>query len=197
MSEFLSVLTRQQFNGRSRLIAILGVHYGIGKHVLKVGVTNTVKAITVCIMPFGVSNIGPAMADFRAQITFALELIYVICHLAIKLSLLFLYRAVLTLRNPRFKAAWYAVGAYVLAFTAASILWYLFQCTPIHYFWDGVNGLKQGHCVNLKAEVLSVAVLNALADVLLLILPIPTLWNLQLPLKQRVGLCMVFFLGTL
>lgn len=180
-----------------KLTTILDVHHGIGKHVLRVGLTNTVKTLTVGIMLFWVPDIGPAIADVRAQITFALELIYNICHLAIKVSLLFLYRAVLTLNNPRFKAAWYAIGAYVLAFTVASMFGSLFQCTPIHYVWDRAYGRMQGHCVNLKVEVLATAVLNALADVLLLILPIPTLWNLQLPLKQRFGLCIIFLLGIL
>ncbi len=143
------------------------------------------------------SQCWPAVAEFRAQIVFALELIYNICHLAIKLSLLFLYRAVLTFNNPRFKAAWYAIGAYVLAFTVTTIFGTLFQCTPMHYGWDRIYGRMKGHCVDLKAEVSSTAVLNAVGDVLLLILPIPTLWNLQLPLKQRIGLCMIFLLGIL
>ena len=55
----------------------------------------------------------------------------------------------------------------------------------------------QGSCVNLKAEVVAIAALNTLADVALLVLLIPLLWNLQMPLKKRLELCVIFLLGTL
>ena len=179
------------------LITRLGVHYGTGKHVLRVGIDKTVKIIAVRIWlpnPWIMALTDLALTQ---QVTFALQLNYTLCHLAIKTSLLFLYRAVLTLNNPRFKLAWYAVGAYVLAFTFTSILVTLLQCTPIHYGWDRFSRPMQGHCVNLKAEVLATSVLNTLGDVALLILPIPTLWNLQMPLKQRLGLVVMFLLGIL
>lgn len=182
---------------RFTLTATLGVHYGTGKHVLKVGIDNTVKIVSVRIWQLGLSYMALTDIALEQQITFALELIYNFCHLAIKISLLFLYRAVLTLNNPRFKIAWYAIGAYVVAFAIATMFGALLQCTPIHYGWDRLYGRMQGRCVDLKAEVLSTAVLNTLADVALLILPIPTLWNLQMPLKQKLGLCVIFLLGIL
>ena len=125
---------------------------------------------------------------------------YTFCHLAIKTSLLFLYRAVLTLNNPRFKFAWYAVGAYVIALTIGSNVTLLLQCTPVNYLWDRLYGRIEGHCISLtyaKAWVLATSSLNTLADVALLVLPIPTLWHLQMPLKQKLGLIVMFLLGTL
>ena len=129
--------------------------------------------------------------------TWAIELTYKICLLFIKASLLLLYRSVLTLNNPRFKIAWYAVGSYVLAFTLTSFLGTLLQCTPIHYGWDQLYGSMQGSCLDLKAQTIATAALNTLADVSLLVLPIPLIWNLQMPLKQRLGLCIIFLLGVL
>lgn len=113
------------------------------------------------------------------------------------MSLSFLYRAVLTLNNRRFKIAWYAIEAYVLAFTIASILATLLQCQPINYGWNQLYEHMKGRCVNLKAEALSTALLNTVADIALLILPIPTLWKLQMPLKQKLGLCIIFLLGIM
>ena len=134
------------------------------------------------------------------QISFALEVNCLFCLLAIKTSLLFLYRAVLTLNNPRLKFAWYAVGASVLAFTVGSILATSLQCKPIHYQWYRFYDHIQGHCVDpVHRELLLLipSVLNTLADVALLILPIPTLWNLQIPLRPKLGLIVVLLLGTL
>lgn len=179
------------------LITLLGVHYGTGKHVLRVGIDNTVKILAVCTWLPNPSIMALTDHALTQQITFALELNYVLCHLAIKVSLLSLYRAILTLHSPRFKFAWYAVGAYVLAFTVMSILVTLFQCTPIHYNSDRFSGPVQDHCLNAKAEILAPASLNTLGDVALLVLPIPTLWNLQMPLKQKLGLVVMFLLGIL
>ncbi len=122
---------------------------------------------------------------------------YNICHLAIKCSLLFLYRSVLTLNNPRFKKAWYAIGVYVVAFFIAAMVGVLVQCVPLDYSWNRYYGGMEGRCVNKKIQVLAMAVLNTVADIALLVLPMPTLWSLQLPFKQKLGLCMIFFLGIL
>ena len=51
--------------------------------------------------------------------------------------------------------------------------------------------------MNLKAEAISTAAFSTLADVLLLILPIPTLWGLQLPKQQKLALVFIFLLGGL
>jgi hypothetical protein len=127
----------------------------------------------------------------------AIQLTYTACHLAIKCSLLFLYRAVVTLSNTRFKIAWYAIGIYVIAYAVAAILGTLLQCLPIHYGRDRILGVAQGRCVDIKAQAISMAALNSLADVALLVLPMPTLWSLRLPLKEKLGLCMIFSLGIL
>jgi hypothetical protein len=131
------------------------------------------------------------------QVAFAIQMTYNVCHLAIKASLLFLYRNVLTLNSPRFKIAWYAIGAYVIACFIAASASVLFQCMPIHYSWDRLYGVVQGRCVDEMAQWMAMAVLNTLADFALLILPMPTLWNLKLPSTQKVGLCMIFLLGIL
>ena len=134
------------------------------------------------------------------QISFAFEVNYLFCLLAIKTSLLFLYRAVLTLNNPRLKFAWYAVGASVLVFTVLSILAASLLCKPIHYLWDQFYNRTQGHCVDPVHRDLLLLIpsgLNTLADVALLILPIPTLWHLQMPLRPRLGLIAVLLLGSL
>jgi hypothetical protein len=131
------------------------------------------------------------------QIVFALQLTYNVCQFAIKCSLLFLYRSVLTLNDPLFKIAWYAIGVYVIAFAIASMVVTLLHCMPINYGWDRFYGVLQGRCVNAKAQAIAMAALNTLAEIALLVLPMPILWNLHLPLKQKLRFCMIFFLGIL
>lgn len=79
----------------------------------------------------------------------------------------------------------------------ASIPAILLQCSRISHGWERVYGRISGSCVNLKAEIVSTAALSTAADVALLILPIPTLLNLQMPKKQKLGLCGIFLLDGL
>ena len=79
----------------------------------------------------------------------------------------------------------------------ASLLGTLLQCSPLNYGWDQLYGQMTGKCVNLKAEAISTAALSTVADVALLILPIPILWGLQMPYKQKLSLCGIFLLGGL
>lgn len=129
--------------------------------------------------------------------TFAIELTYGVVNFAIKTSIMLLYRSVFTLNNRRFRIAWYIVLSYNIAFLIASILGILLQCSPIYYGWQRIYGRMSGRCVNLKAEAVSTAALSTAADVALLILPVPTLLNLQVPYKQKLGLCGIFLLGGL
>ena len=139
----------------------------------------------------------PLTRGVAHQITFAMEITFNLCQLAIKASLLLLYKAVLTLENRRFRIAWRAAALYVVTLYITTILATLFQCTPFHYGWDRFYGKGRGHCVNLKAQSISTAVLSTLSDVSLLILPIPILWGLQMPWKRKLGLSCIFLLGGL
>lgn len=129
--------------------------------------------------------------------TLAFELTYGVVNFAIKTSILLLYRSVFTLNNRRFRIAWYTVLSYSIAFVITSVLGVLLQCSPISYGWQRIYEHTRGRCVNLKALAVSTAALSTVADVALLILPIPTLLNLRMPYKQKLGLCGIFLLGGL
>ncbi len=165
---------------------------------MRVAVDKTVKVLAVSFIEHYV--LFPDFTLTRCvshQVTFALELTYNFCQLAIKASLLFLYKTVLTLENRRFRIAWYAVAFCVITLYTASILATVFQCIPTSYGWERLYAKMEGHCVNRKAEAITTAVLSTLSDMSLLILPIPIVWGLQMPLKRKLGLLGIFLLGGL
>ncbi|KAI4269350.1 MAG: hypothetical protein L6R38_007499 [Xanthoria sp. 2 TBL-2021] len=129
-----------------------------------------------------------------ATVTFALEITYNLYHLAVKASLLLLYKAVLTLANRTFRIAWYAVGSFAAALYTACFFASIFQCSPVNYSWEKT---QPGHCFDLKTSAIATAALSALSDVSLLVLPIPILWGLQMPLKRKLALISIFSLGGL
>lgn len=79
-------------------------------------------------------------------------------------------------------------------FGIATTLASVFQCTPIARTW---NKSLDGVCLNTTIFWYANAGFSIVGDLILLALPMPILYNLKLPLNQRVALMMVFSLGTL
>ena len=67
-----------------------------------------------------------------------------------------------------------------------------FFCRPVSYFW---NKEQEGKCMNTFSYYMACAALNVFTDLVILILPIPTVWSLQLPKRQRLVLIGIFSLG--
>lgn len=75
----------------------------------------------------------------------------------------------------------------------AKILAFL-GCTPFAYNWDKTIA---GHYVDLVAFMRWNGICNLLIDVLILLLPMPMVWRLVVPTRQRFELSAVFLLGLL
>ncbi|KAK1842765.1 integral membrane protein [Colletotrichum chrysophilum] len=76
-----------------------------------------------------------------------------------------------------------------------------FQCLPVSAFWlrfDANANLSPSdyECgVNVKTFFIANAIPNIITDVLLLLLPVPGIWSLQLRKPQKVALVGIFTLG--
>ena len=68
------------------------------------------------------------------------------------------------------------------------------NCIPVAKFWDTSIG---GFCFSKKALWFSNASVHILTDVAIFVIPIPVLRSLRLPLKQRIGVILIFALGSL
>lgn len=83
-----------------------------------------------------------------------------------------------------FLAVWY------VAFQLTAI----FQCTPVHYYWN--RTIPGGHCVNDIAFYIALAATNTFTDIVLLALPLPTVWSLKINKGKKLALSGVFVLGA-
>ena len=85
---------------------------------------------------------------------------------------------------------------------AISIGWFLsvfleemLLCRPVAYNWDLT--IEGGSCADRPAAYLAAGIINLLVDVMVLCLPMPMVWNLQLPKRSKLALSCVFGLGFL
>ena len=73
------------------------------------------------------------------------------------------------------------------------ILSVLLICDPILYSYD--RTIPGGRCGDLTKFQLYTAIFNLLADFIIVVLPMPMLWRLQMQRKRKIGITLVFGMG--
>lgn len=73
----------------------------------------------------------------------------------------------------------------------------VFQCQPISYFWLRWDGEHTGKCLDRDAIVQSNAAVSLALDFWMLALPLWKLRSLKLDWKNKLGVGLMFFVGTL
>ena len=82
-----------------------------------------------------------------------------------------------------------------MAYSAGQFFTVIFQCTPVNYLWG--KTIPGGHCFDSGILVIVGGALNAVTDVLMLILPIPVLWKLQMSTRKKWTVSAIFLMGGL
>ncbi|OAA72086.1 hypothetical protein ISF_01159 [Cordyceps fumosorosea ARSEF 2679] len=118
------------------------------------------------------------------------EIIYIWNLCWTKLSLLMMYYRIF--RIPNFKKQVIVVGTFVICWAITISFLFTFICKPIEKLW--IPELE-GKCVNEVAVWLANAGSTIFSDIVILMLPIPQIWRLNLKKSEKIGLTLVFGLG--
>ncbi|TAQ91354.1 hypothetical protein B7494_g345 [Chlorociboria aeruginascens] len=111
-----------------------------------------------------------------------------------KLAILSLYLRIFTQRAYRITS--YIVISIVSAGCLAIVITTFVQCTPIAYMWNPI-GHPDGHCIDISSFWRWGSFPNIITDVVMLGLPLPCIWQLQLSKKDRLGLLATFCTGSI
>ncbi len=112
--------------------------------------------------------------------------------MTIKVSILLFYQRVFP--TSRFILITRIVLGCVVAWWITTVLVQVFECNPIHGFWDTSI---PSTCLNATRFYTGVAVTNILTDFAILCLPVRMIWNLQTSHHQKIGLMATFLTGAL
>lgn len=139
-------------------------------------------------------TVGPELVTF-AQFFFVEEVMYFIELSLIKLalSLFFFYIFPSKLIRRLLLGTTIFNALYGGAFVIAAI----FQCTPISYFWTKEFTPSNGHCINLNVFGWVHAAISIVLDVWLIAIPLSQIPALKLHWKKKVGVIIMFLVGTL
>lgn len=126
---------------------------------------------------------------------YVIEVLYFFEVSTIKMSLLFFYIRIFPTKLAR-QLLWGTV-VFNTAFATAYVISAIFQCTPVDYFWLKWDGKHEGHCVDVNALAWSNSAIGIALDLWMLAIPLWQLHSLQLNWKRKIGVAMMFFVGTL
>lgn len=129
-----------------------------------------------------------------ARLIFASPLVYAPCMACSKAALCLFYRRLNPNRYYQIAVAatlFIDVGAYTGIFFSL-----LFSCRPIRAGWEPLLA-PTAVCINQGAIYIATAVIGIVTDALIISIPIPTIWGLQMPRKQKIGLTAMFGVGSI
>ncbi|KAJ5274998.1 hypothetical protein N7497_005609 [Penicillium chrysogenum] len=133
-------------------------------------------------------TLSPEKVATFAELLYFFQIFYVLAPPTVKLALLFLYRRIFEhssfLRIVDGMIVLISVWAIVMTFLA------IFNCKPISAFWT-----TKGTCLNFKQFAIGYAIVNIISDFAVWLMPIPRVWNIQLPKPQKIALSLIFALG--
>lgn len=129
-------------------------------------------------------DISKESAENFLKTAYTATIFYAPMTLAIKLSLLTLIARIFSPYKRRIQGI-YALGGLLTIYYIISLALKIRICWPITAYWEG----DQSKCLDQSAIILADSIISTVTDAIILLLPLPLTWSLQLPTmkKLRVG----------
>ncbi|PCG89955.1 Hypothetical protein PENO1_101720 [Penicillium occitanis (nom. inval.)] len=140
--------------------------YGVGKHIIAVSASDLTSL---------------------SKLNFVVEILYPGSIAMAKLSMVVLFSRTLAVDRGSKIFLW-GLGVWIFFWAVGTYLDVFLECRPLHSIWTA-------ECAPSFATSLSTGVLNVLSDFAILAYPQPILWNLQMPMRRRIGLITIFLSG--
>lgn len=110
-----------------------------------------------------------------------------------KLSVLFLYVTLMPMRKMIIPARIF--GGFIIVWNVANIITQFCICRPFAMNWD--QTIPGGKCGSQQHFYFAMGIVNIATDVVMLALPMPFLFKLQLPLRKKLAVMGMFAIGIM
>lgn len=128
--------------------------------------------------------------EILLKIIYALLQCLLASYAATRFSILALYLRIFRHKILR-RAIWTLVLFVTLQWLGFAIT-SVFQCSPVYHFWDRA---VEGTCVDVDKFYRSVTPFNLVVDVVLVLMPLPTVWQLRATNTRKWALTLLFGIG--
>ena len=100
-----------------------------------------------------------------------------------------------TTTNRPFTISLYLIGFIVIATGVANTLVAVFQCCPVAYEWN--KSVQGGKCIDGVAFARYMTMSNVVTGAIMLVMPLPLSWRLNLTVSAKITLTATFLHGTM
>ena len=128
-----------------------------------------------------------------SQTSYISQLLFACSITTTKISILFFYHRIFPSRT--FTRISIVIGCVSIAWWLSLVFSIIFSCKPVNYFWNKSN--PNGHCLDENTLAYGITGANIVTDILVLCLPFPWLWRLQMPMSRKLLIIGMFALGGL
>ena len=126
---------------------------------------------------------------------YIMELLYFVQLSVAKMSLIFFFLRIFP--SPPVRKVLWATSIFIGVYCIVFLLIGAFQCRPIDFYWTKWDNEHEGTCLDLNAIVWSNAAISIALDAWMLAIPLSQLRGLNLHWKKKIGVGMMFCVGTL
>ncbi|KAH6974392.1 hypothetical protein BKA56DRAFT_675831 [Ilyonectria sp. MPI-CAGE-AT-0026] len=151
-------------------------------------------AVVVSLVSFGYGmhklDLTPPERGTALKMFFIAQTPYKVTVCLNKIAAILLYLRLFVSKD--FRMACFVVMGIIVAWSIGGVGATIWQCIPIEASW---NKNIDGNCIDSNKFWIAYAVMNILTDVMVLVLPIPSIMRLQMSMRDRLLLCCVFLLG--
>ena len=120
-------------------------------------------------------------------------MLYILGIMFAKVSLLMLFLAIFSIKRW-FRWFCYGMMAFVVAYSLLFFIMLATYCNPPEMTWKSIGWTKPGKCLDVPKMYWANGGLNIVTDVVLMIMPLPLVFKLQMSTRKKWGLAVI--LGT-
>ncbi|KAF5025985.1 hypothetical protein F66182_1926 [Fusarium sp. NRRL 66182] len=121
------------------------------------------------------------------------QILYSVHLYSTKLSILIFLRSIF--KTQEFIRSTVYIGVFVSVCAVVTLITTGLQCLPASFNWTSWDGEHTGRCNDLNSQTYAFGGLNMVCDIIILILPLPHLYKLQVRGRQKVQLFVIFSVG--
>ncbi|OAQ60318.1 hypothetical protein VFPPC_10736 [Pochonia chlamydosporia 170] len=113
-----------------------------------------------------------------------------------KLAIILFLRRVVGIQRPA-RIALDILAVLVVIWGSSNFFYTIWFCKPVAYYWD--RTIQGGWCVDNELYMIESKIIASTAvvmDVIMLAIPIPTIWHLQIRLRQKIGITFILCIGV-
>ncbi|KAK3327030.1 hypothetical protein B0T19DRAFT_151123 [Cercophora scortea] len=160
----------------SATTALVATRYGLGMHVwnLPPPLDNMMDMLKHCVQLMYVAHVFYAAATAFTKLSIITSYLRIFPHRLLRRILL-------------------GTAVMVTGLGLGAIFATIFQCTPVRAAWDFT--ITDSRCFPFIDFLYGTAAVNIVTDFILVTAPLPYFWSLNLPIKQRLLICLLFGVG--